>query len=58
METKTCENCVWADQCACEHACEYYEEAADAERVAGEEYEEALRERVDEYEDLLKEVND
>lgn len=49
---------MWADQCACEHACEYYEEAADAERVAVEKYEEALRERVDEYEDLLKEVND
>lgn len=57
MEFKSCEKCVWADQCACEHACEYYEEVDDCEKIVAEQYEDALRERVEEYEDLVKEVN-
>lgn len=56
---KTCENCLWRDQCTdAVGRCEYYDPVEGAENVAEREYRQDLDERHREYLELIREQQD
>ena len=53
---KTCENCLWRDQCPdAGERCEYYDPIEGAENTAIREYHQDLDERHEEYQELIRE---
>lgn len=56
---KTCENCLWRDQCPdTGERCEYYDSTDGAENIAIKEYYQDLDERHKEYQELIREQQD
>lgn len=56
---KTCENCLWRDQCPdAGKRCEYYDPIEGAENIAIREYHQDLDERHEEYQELIREQQD
>lgn len=58
MKKGTCNNCFWADKCdSAGERCEYYDPIFGAENIIANEYEDALKERVEDYQDIIEEQN-
>lgn len=59
-EIRKCDNCLWADKCSCDLACEYYEPAYQEEidRLTEEDYEKDLKDRVTIYQEIINDMED
>jgi len=54
---RICKNCIWADKCAANEPCDFYESANCEERIAVEDYHADLKMREDCYAEQVEEQN-